>query len=242
MTILVTGAYGGIGKALCRMLAELGLDLAILGRDSDKLLLLTDELRHSYGVNVFHYALDLTCESDRLAMQKALFSQIKTLSGFIHCAGILSEKSLMMTKVEDIQNDIQINLISAIELSQFASKLMIRKKTGVISLLTSVVAEQGSAGQAIYGASKAGIIGFVKSLAKELGPLGIRVNAVSPGFIETNLVAHYDEARKKEITQRTALIKLGKAEDVANLLSFLHSDKASYITGQVISVDGGLSL
>jgi len=242
VNILITGAYGGIGRAVCHEYAILGCHLFITGKDNDKLECLAKSLREKYSIEVVVYIADLTLENEI----KSLFLQIRhtfnTLDILVHCAGSLTDRTLMMMRFNEIEQDIAVNLTSAILLCQYGVKLMAKNKSGVITLMSSVVAAQGSAGQSIYGASKAGIEGLTKSLSKEFGLLGIRVNAIAPGFIDTPLVAQYSEENKTVLADKTSLGRIGLPEDIAPVVSFLSSKKASYITGQIIAVDGGLVL
>lgn len=242
MIILITGAYGGIGKAACFSYAKNATRLFITGRDKEKLNALAAELKQNYSIPVDVISADI---NDNLQV-KALFQQIakttKRLDVLLHCAGTLTQQPLMMSRFEVIQNEIASNLTSAVIFCQYASKLMMRNKQGVITLLSSIVASQGSAGQSIYGATKAGIEGLVKSLAKELGSVGIRINAVAPGFIDTTLVEHFSSEEKTVIANKTCLGRLGSVDDIVPVFQFLSSDNAQYITGQVIAVDGGLAL
>lgn len=242
MFTLVTGATGGIGKTVCQQLAALGEHLIITARNTDSLATLANTLQESYGVEV----VAIPCDVNEKAQIDALFSQVAQqklpLSGLVHCAGQLTDAVLMMTKPDVIEQTLSCNLHSAIYFSQTASRLMMRHKKGVITFVSSIVASQGSAGQAVYGAAKAGLLGLVQSLSKEFGSYGIRVNSVSPGFIETALVEHFNEQQKQQLLEKTSLQRLGQADDVANLITFLHSSKASFITGQNIGVDGGLTL
>ena len=246
MVTLVTGATGGIGKATCMALAAEGHSLFITGRIHERLQALQLDITQSYDVTVELYQCDVNKQDDIKDLFNTLNQSLRAnknqLAGLVHCAGELTESLLMMTNEQQVESSIHTNLHSAIYFTQQASRLMMRNKYGVITLLSSVVAEQGAAGQAIYGAAKAGVLGFVQSTAKELGPMGIRVNGVSPGFIDTELVQHYDETKRQKIQDATPLKRLGKVEDVAALIAYLHSDKASFIHGQNIGVDGGLVL
>ncbi len=242
MIVLITGAYGGIGKAACFSYAENSSRLFITGRDKNKLDVLAAELTQLFSIPVDAIAADINDKQQVKNLFQAIAKSAKRLDVLLHCAGSLTQQPLMMNQFELIQNEIASNLTSAILFCQFASKLMMRNKHGVIILLSSIVARQGSAGQSVYGAAKAGIEGLVRSLAKELGSVGIRINSVAPGFIETALVEHFSPEEKEVIANQTCLGRLGSVDDVVPVFQFLSSSQAQYITGQVIAVDGGLVL
>ena len=242
MIVLITGAYGGIGKAACFSYAKNATRLFITGRDQDKLDALATELSQNLSTPIDAIAADINDSVQVKALFQHIAKSTKRLDVLIHCAGTLTQQPLMMNSFEVIQNEIANNLTSAIIFCQYASKLMIRNKQGVITLVSSIVANQGSAGQSVYGAAKAGVEGLVKSLSKELGSVGIRINAVAPGFIETALVEHFTTEEKAIIANKTSLGRLGNVDDIVPVFQFLSSNNARYITGQVLAVDGGLVL
>ena len=242
MNVLVTGAYGGIGQAVCEAYAADGARLIITGRDQLKLAALARELDDKYQVTALAIAADVTDHTEVISLFKTINQTTQGLDVLVHCAGVLTQGPLMMTTASAIENDIAVNLTSSLIFCQQASKLMMRNKSGVITLLSSIVASQGSAGQAVYSASKAGLTGLIKSLAKELGPVGIRVNGIAPGFIETAMVEDFTEQAKAELIQKTSLGRLGSVADIAPVAVFLSSQFGGYITGQIISIDGGLTI
>lgn len=242
MIVLITGAYGGIGRSICFGYLKQASAIIISGRSSDKLEQLSSELKQQSDINIQAIVADVTDESQIISLFKQVADQFKRLDVLVHCAGVLTQKPLMFTRLNEIQGDINTNLVSSILFCQHASKLMVRNKQGVITLMSSVVANQGSAGQSVYGSSKAGIKGLVKSLAKELGAMGIRINALAPGVINTELVAGFDEQEKALLAEKTCLNRLGESDDITPVVTFLSSDGARYITGQIIAVDGGLAL
>lgn len=242
MIVLVTGAYGGIGRDICFAYLEQATTLIITGRDAEKLDALLVALQQTSGIPILAMVADLADEMQVLDLFKKISSEQKRLDVLVHCAGVLTQKPLMFSKHAEIVHDINTNLVSSIVCCQQASKLMIRNKSGVITLMSSIIARQGSAGQSVYGAAKAGIEGLVHSLAKELGSMGIRINAVAPGFINTELVAVYHDEEKIQLAEKTCLKRIGEVQDISGVVQFLSSDKAGYITGQVIAVDGGLAL
>ncbi|OUR60364.1 hypothetical protein A9Q74_14225 [Colwellia sp. 39_35_sub15_T18] len=242
MVVLITGAYGAIGKAACIAYAKTASLLFITGREQLKLDRLALQLQQEFNLPVEAIVTDVNNAEQIRALFQRLSKVSKRLDVLIHCAGILTQSPLLMTRIDEIQTCIATNLTSSILFCQQASKLMMRNKYGVITLVSSVVARQGSAGQSIYGAAKAGIEGLVKSLAKELGAVGIRINALAPGFIDTNLVKHFSAEEKSQVADKTCIGRIGQVDDITPVLQFLSSDGAKYITGEVIAVDGGLAL
>ncbi|MCU4674752.1 SDR family oxidoreductase [Catenovulum sp. 2E275] len=241
--VFITGATGGIGKACARLYAAQGASLMLTGRDSTKLSELKSQLEDEFAVKVETAILDVNQVDDFKPAFMQVQKQLAGLDILVNCAGTLYESSLMTSKIEDIQLQLQQHLTSSILLAQFASRFMVRNTHGgSMIFISSVVAMQGSAGQSVYACAKSGLHGLTKSLAKELGTQQIRVNLVEPGFIETALVEHYSQDKKQQIAEQTCLKRLGKADDVAQLILFLTSDAASYITGQNFAVDGGLTL
>jgi 3-oxoacyl-[acyl-carrier protein] reductase len=239
---LITGASGGIGRATALRLAEQGYGLMLSGRDSAKLEQLAEELRQRTQGRCqadFH-AADISDE----AAVKPLFQQLQQRFGrldlLVNAVGILLEAPLAMTRSADLQRLFQVNLFASYYCCQFAARLMARQRQGCIINLASSVGEQGAAGLSAYAASKAAISGLTQSLAKELAPLGIRVNAVAPGFIDTTMTAAYQGERRAQVVERTLSGRAGRAEEVAGLIAYLASAEAAYITGQVLRIDGGL--
>ena len=242
MVVLITGAYGGIGRSICFAYLKQASAIIVSGRNSEKLDQLILELKQQSDIEILSVVADVTDEAQVTALFKQLSVQFKRLDVLVHCAGILTQKPLMFTRFNEIQADINTNLVSSILFCQHASKLMARNKQGVITLMSSVVANQGSAGQSVYSASKAGIKGLVKSLAKELGAVGIRINALAPGVINTELVEGFNDQEKALLANKTSLKRLGEVDDITPVVIFLSSGGAGYITGQIIAVDGGLAL
>lgn len=246
-TILITGATGGIGHKTAHLLAEQGYSLFLQARNADKLNQLKQILIEQYSIHVE------VCVSDinQVEQVKQVFQQFKLaqknnglnpLYGLVHCAGDMLEAPLMMTKPEQILQQFNIHTSSALLLAQYASRLMTAQRQGCLVFIGSIVAHQGATGQSVYAGVKSALFGICKSLAKELGGQNIRVNTVSPGFIETDLNQHYSPEQKAHIATQASLKRLGKAEDVAGAIAFLLSEHAQYITAQDIQVDGGLNL
>jgi 3-oxoacyl-[acyl-carrier protein] reductase len=230
---LVTGGTRGIGLATVRALADAGATVVLTGRD---------EARAEEAASAAGLALDVTDAKAVSSLVRGVAKEHGKLDIVVANAGIMEDALLGMIKEDVVDTTLSTNVAGTLHTVQAAARAMMRKKTGSIVVLASIVGEYGSAGQTVYAASKAAVANIAKSAAKELGRSGIRVNAVAPGVIETDLTASLSEDAKAENTGRTPLGRLGRAEDVANAIRFLVSDEASFVTGQVLGVDGGLVL
>lgn len=235
---VVTGGTRGIGLATAAALAEAGATVVLTGRDEAVAKQRAAEL----GEQVSGLALDVT---DTTAV-KAVFRQIAKEHGridvLVASAGVMEGALIGMIGDDHVARMFDTNVTGAIASVQAAARAMMRKKTGSIVLLASIVGERGNAGQSVYAATKAAVASLAKSSAKELGRHGIRVNAVAPGVIETDLTAGQSEDVLDRVRKDTPLGRLGAAEEVAKVIKFLVSDEASFVTGQVLGVDGGLVL
>ncbi|XOV79322.1 MAG: SDR family NAD(P)-dependent oxidoreductase [Aestuariibacter sp.] len=239
--ILLTGASRGIGAATLQQMLELGASVYANVRTEQDAKALREKVASDYQGRVHPLVYDVT---DEQAVKQA-FMQIQqqgVLTGLVNNAGIMHDASLAMTRMTDVEQQFNVNAKSVFQHTQLAARLMSRNKNGSIVNLNSQVAVQGSAGQSAYAMSKAAISGLTKSAAKELGPLNIRVNEVSPGFIETELTSEYSDLRRHEIAEQTSLRRLGNPEDVAKVICFLLSAQSGYITGQSIAVDGQINM
>lgn len=238
---VVTGAARGIGKAVALSLAEDGYNVALLAaHDSDALNETAKEVADK-GVRAAKYVCDV---SDPKAVDETaakILEEFGTVKVLVNDAGITRDGLFMGMPKEDMERVLQVNLLGTMYVTQAFLKPMVRQRSGKIINLSSIVGIEGNAGQANYAASKAGVIGFTKTLAKEYGRKNITVNAVAPGFIETDMTAAMTEDAKKAVKSRISLRRLGQASEVAELIRFLASPKADYITGQVIGIDGGLN-
>ncbi|MDK0933027.1 3-oxoacyl-[acyl-carrier-protein] reductase [Clostridium perfringens] len=237
---IVTGGTRGIGRAIALKLADQGANIVINYRNSDKEAEELKSILEGKGVKV----LTVKCDISNFEDSKNLMDKCKEVFGkidiLVNNAGITKDTLIMRMKEEDFDNVIDVNLKGTFNCAKHASAIMLKQRFGKIINMTSVVGIAGNAGQVNYAASKAGVIGLTKSLAKELGSRGITVNAVAPGFINTDMTASLSEKVKEEASKNIPLKRLGDPEDVANLVGFLASDASNYITGQVINVDGGM--
>ena len=237
---IVTGGTRGIGRAIALKLADHGANIVINYRNSDKEAEELKGILEEKGVKV----LAVKCDISNFEDSKNLMDKCKEVFGkidiLVNNAGITKDTLIMRMKEEDFDNVIDVNLKGTFNCAKHASAIMLKQRFGKIINMTSVVGIAGNAGQVNYAASKAGVIGLTKSLAKELGSRGRTVNAVAPGFINTDMTASLSEKVKEEASKNIPLKRLGDPEDVANLVGFLASDAANYITGQVINVDGGM--
>jgi len=234
---LVTGGTRGIGLATVRALAEAGATVVLTGRDEARAKEAASAAGAAAGL-----ALDVTDAKAVSSLVRGVAKEHGKLDIVVANAGIMEDALLGMIREELIDTTLSTNVAGTLHTVQAAARAMMRKKTGAIVVLASIVGEYGSAGQTVYAASKAAVANIARSAAKELGRSGIRVNAAAPGVIETDLTAGLSEDAKAENTGKTPLGRLGRAEDVANAIRFLVSDEASFITGQVLGVDGGLVL
>ncbi len=238
-TAIVTGATRGIGRSIAEVFVKNGANVAFTYASSvEKANALEEELS-AYG-KVKGYQSDA---SDYAAAQKLVedvLAEFGRIDIVINNAGITKDNLLMRMSSEDFENVIQVNLNSAFNLTKAVIKPMMKQRSGSIVNMSSIVGIKGNAGQANYAASKAGLIGFSKSVALELGSRNIRCNAIAPGFIETEMTEVLDQKVVEEWRNGIPLKRGGKPEDVANACLYLASDLSSYVTGQVLSVDGGL--
>ena len=237
---LVTGAARGIGKQIAITLAKEGYNIALNYRtNTDSIVELKNQIEN-FGVECLLVQGDVSVFEDTERIANETFEKFGRINVLVNNAGITKDMLLLRMKPEDFMNVIDVNLVGTYNMTKNISGYMMKAREGRIINVSSVVGISGNAGQSNYSASKAGIIGFTKSLAKELASRNILVNAVAPGFIETDMTNVLKDEVKEKIAEQIPLRREGKVEEVANVVKFLASDDSSYITGQVINIDGGM--
>ena len=242
---LITGGIKGIGKATALTLASKGANIVLNYRknsNKDEIALKLQKEIESLGVQVLLAKGDISNEEDVKEIFKLIKDHFGRLDILVNNAGITRDNLIIRTKTEDFNQVIDANLKGTFLCMKYASKIMIKQKYGRIISLSSVTGIIGNPGQANYAASKAGIIGMSKSLAKELGSRHITVNVVAPGFVETDMTKKLDQEYLENMIHHIPLERLGKPEDIAYAVAFLASDEASYITGHVLQADGGMAM
>ena len=237
---LITGATRGIGKQIAITLAKQGYNIALNYRKENEELENTKKEIEEIGVQVLAVKGDVANFEECENFVKQVIERFGQIDVLVNNAGITKDMLLMRMKKEDFEQVIDTNLVGTFNVTKNVVPYMMKARSGRIINISSVVGISGNAGQTNYSASKAGIIGFTKSLAKEIASRNIFVNAVAPGFIETNMTDVLKDDVKQEIAKNIPLKRMGTAQDVANVVKFLASDDSSYITGQVINVDGGM--
>ena len=236
---LVTGASRGIGKAIAEALGSKGA--TVIGTaTTEKGAAAISDLFAATGVKGAGKVLNVTDPESVDALMKSLKDEFGAPGILVNNAGITRDNLLMRMKEDEWDDVIQTNLTSAFRMSKACLRGMMKAKRGRIITITSVIGATGNPGQANYAASKAGVIGFTKSLAREVGSRGITVNAVAPGFIDTDMTQSLPEEQRETLLGQIALGRLGDVEDIANVVAFLASAEAGYITGETIHVNGGM--
>ncbi len=236
---LVTGASQGIGRACALNLASAGATVAVAARNQEKLDELVNEISGTSG-KAAAFAVDVSDEEQIKSAIKAVIAQFGKVDILVNNAGITRDQLVMRMKRADWDAVLQTNLTSAYLCIQQVIGSMLKQRWGRIINITSVFGQMGQAGQANYVASKAGLIGLTMAIAREVGSRNITCNAVSPGFIETAMTATLGDEFKQTAVKQIPLGRVGAPEDVANAVAFLASDEASYVTGHVLNVNGGL--
>ena len=237
---LITGATRGIGKQIAITLAKQGYNIALNYRKENEELENTKKEIEKIGVQVLAVKGDVANFENCENFVKQVIERFGQIDVLVNNAGITKDMLLMRMKKEDFEQVIDTNLVGTFNVTKNVVPYMMKARSGRIINISSVVGISCNAGQTNYSASKAGIIGFTKSLAKEIASRNILVNAVAPGFIETNMTDVLKDDVKQEIAKNIPLKRMGTTQDVANVVKFLASDDSSYITGQVINVDGGM--
>jgi 3-oxoacyl-[acyl-carrier protein] reductase len=239
---LVTGGSRGIGKAISISLAKEGYFVVINFRSREEEAKEVIDYITAQGGCGMLYQCDISSYEAATTMIDAVIKETGKIDVLINNAGITKDQLMLRMSEDDFSTVIDVNLKGTFNCVKGVTRSMFKRRSGVIINIASVIGLVGNIGQVNYAASKAGIIGMTKALAKEYGARGIRVNAVAPGFIDTEMTEDLTEEVKKAILDRIPLNTLGKPEDVANMVTFLASDKANYITGQTFAVDGGMTM
>ena len=239
---LVTGGGRGIGRAICLELAKAGFDVCINYAASSAAAEQTAEDCKAFGVQAVALQADVTNPAECQTLVDTAAKTFGRLDVLVNNAGVNADKLILRMQEADFDKVIDTNLKGAFFCSKAACKLMMRQRYGRIINLSSVVGLHGNAGQSNYAASKAGLIGLTKSLAKEFAARGVTVNAVAPGFIETDMTAAMPEAAKTAALAAVPAGRIGAPAEVAHAVAFLASEEAAYITGQVLCVDGGMGM
>ncbi|MGH1541744.1 MAG: SDR family NAD(P)-dependent oxidoreductase [Arenicella sp.] len=238
--IIISGGSRGLGIELVKRSLAQGWSVATFSRStSQELEQLLDN--QQYSSRLFWQSVDGSDSSQLKQFAATVFKQFGRIDGLVNNMGIGSDGLLALMREQDIDNCLDLNLRSAIYLTQACSRLMLQQQSGSVVNISSVNAIRGHAGVAVYSATKAALEGLAKSLARELGPKSIRVNTVAPGYFESDMVGELTETQKNRIARRTPLGRLARIDEIAAAVLFLLSDNASFITGQLIAVDGGIT-
>ena len=238
--VLITGASRGIGRAVAERFAAEGATLFLAVRNIEQGMLLAGELQAKHGIDCHALSCDVSDADSVKTLFRELFSHSKTLDVLVNNAGVLDDALIGMVTPAQVDRTFASNSFSVLYCSQYAARMMQRAGGGSIINLASIIGRVGNAGQAVYGGSKAAVIGITQSLAKELAPQQIRVNAIAPGFIDTDMAHSLPDDKFQQRLQSIAMGRIGSADEVAKVALFLASELSSYVTGQVIGVDGGM--
>lgn len=238
----ITGASRGIGRATAMEAARQGASLILTARGLEGLQETSREIEALGASSPKLIVCDIADDAALRSAFREVHGYAKKLDFLVNNAGILRDAIVGMIAPGQIQEVMQTNLFATIQAMQFAARVMSKQKSGSIVNVASIIGRTGNEGQIVYGASKAGVIGATKSAARELAPLGIRVNAVAPGVINTSMIACIPETKKAELLQSIKMGRLGTPEEVATVICLLCSSYTSYVTGQVLGVDGGMWL
>lgn len=240
-TALITGASRGIGKAIAMKFASEGANIAFTDLSYDENMEATEAELRALGVNAKGYASNAASHEDSEKLIEKVMTDFERIDILVNNAGITRDNLLMRMQEKDWDMVITVNLKSTFNLTKVVQRIMMKQRIGSIINMSSVVGVNGNAGQSNYSASKAGMIGFTKSIAQELGSRNIRCNAIAPGFIETEMTHKLKDEVREEWVKTIPLRRSGKPDDVADVATFLASDLSAYVTGQVINVCGGMS-
>lgn len=241
-TALITGGSRGIGKAIAIRLAEKGNNIVFSYVSNEEAAQKTLEEIKSKGVKVLAFKADVSSYDECQKLIDTTFKEMGSIDILVNNAGIIRDNLIMRMKEEEFDEVIRVNLKGVFNCIKHVSKIMLKQKSGRIINISSIIGLIGNIGQINYAAAKAGLHGITKSAAKELASRGITVNAIAPGFIESDMTNTLADKYKEAIIKAIPLGRIGKAKEVADLVCFLASEEASYITGQIICVDGGMAM
>lgn len=239
---LVTGGSRGIGRAVCLELARAGMDIAVVYAGNDEAAHETVAAVEELGATARSYRCDVSDAEAANACVEQVLADFGGVWVLVNNAGITRDGLIARMREDDFTQVINVNLAGSYHMIRALTRSFMRQRGGRIINMSSVVGLMGNAGQANYAASKAGIVGLTKSVARELAGRGVTVNAIAPGFIETDMTAALSDGVREQYQQQIPLGRLGHAEEVAALVAFLASDPAAYITGEVIRIDGGMAM
>jgi 3-oxoacyl-[acyl-carrier protein] reductase len=241
-TAIVTGGTRGIGRAIVLDLGKKGINIAFNYLENREMARSLEDEVHKFGGKVLSFQVDASDFSKVKEMVEEVRKNLGSIDFLINNAGITRDKALYLMDQEDWNRVMEVNLKGVYHFTRAVITQMMRQMKGRVVNIASLAGLRGVAGQTNYAASKAGIIGFTKALAKEVSPFHITVNAIAPGYIQTEMFGSLPEAQQKNLIGQIPLSRLGRPEEVAHLVGFLLSEEAAYITGAVIPIDGGLSI
>jgi 3-oxoacyl-[acyl-carrier protein] reductase len=236
--VIISGGSRGLGKSLVEALIEQGCRVATFSRSESEF---TREMGQRCRAQFRHESIDACDGAAVKDFVKRVRRDFGRIDGLVNNAGVNADQLISMVTDDEIDRMLNVNLKSAIGLTRDVSRVMIPQRSGSIVTISSVIGLRGYKGSAVYAATKAALDGMTRAVARELGPRGIRVNSIAPGFLETDMTTDIAPAQKEKIIRRTPLNRLGNASEIAGLAVFLLGDEASFITGQTITADGGLT-